>query len=175
MDLVQQVFIEYKKNHHDIAPHHEPILKEIMAKHHNAMVSEAPVWKKLHSKYIIGHIDLILADKNTLYIADLKDDETDMLKSLPQIMSYGILSRKLFFKELSDFNNFKLKLIVFTRNEIWEFDVDSLEKGIIEFIKYANSVRNNRLETMSDPRGDLQEEVEKIVSFLQLYQDISDN
>lgn len=169
LDLVRQAFIDFKNSHHNIVPRHGYILKEIMLKHRNAMASEVPILKKIHNEFIVGNIDLILANNYTIYIADLKDNETDMLKSLPQIMSYGVLSKKLFFKNESDFNYCDLKLIVFSRNEIWEFQIDSLKQKIVEFIEYANSIRDNRLMTISDPRRDLQKEIEKVVAFLRIF------
>ena len=58
---------------------------------------------------------------DTLFIADLKADETDIIKSLPQITSYGINQKKLIFGKIKDIGSIEVKCIVFTKDELWEF------------------------------------------------------
>ncbi len=167
LKLVQQVDKKYRKENHGLKSPHKPILKKIMIKHPNAMASEVPVWKDLDgSEYCVGSIDLILVNKNTLIIADLKDNETDMIKSLPQIVCYGIMLRELIFDTLSGFRAFDLKCICFSRNKVWEFEPVSLMQEIIDFIIKANELRETDLMSKSFadglPRTNLLEDLQKI-------------
>lgn len=77
----------------------------------------------------------------SFFIADLKDDETDIIKSLAQIMSYGINQKRLIFNKSPDFNAINFKCIIFTKDELWVFEPSSLKHYINKFIKYANKVR----------------------------------
>jgi len=173
LDLVREVYDEFR-NKRLGRPWHEPILKNIMIKLPNAMVCENPVWKRIESNlYCIGHIDLNLVNNNTLFIADLKDDETDVIKSLLQILSYGLMQKRLIFKKPSDFNAFNLKCILFTKDEVWEFDPEILKSEFIDFIKYVNSLREKNLKSLPFSKGlkrtDLLEDIEKVVGFPQRY------
>ncbi len=138
------------------------------------MACEIPVWKRIQGTlYCVGHIDLNIVNNNTLFIADLKDDETDVIKSLLQIFSYGLMQKRLIFKNSSDFNAFDLKCIIFTKDEVWEFDPEVLKSEFIDFIKYANSLREKNLKSLPFSKGlqrtDLLDDIEKVVLFLQKF------
>ena len=140
----------------------------------NALASEVPVWKKLITgEYYVGHIDLNLINNNTLIIADLKDDDTDIIKSLIQIMSYGINQKHNMFEKIPDFNAIDFKCLAFTKDELWVFDPELFKLDCIKFIKYANSVRTRNLKSLPFSKGltrtDLLEDIEKVVGFLQRY------
>ncbi len=182
LNLVRQIFTDFRIKYRGITPPHPPILKRIMIKLPSAKASEIPVWSMLKgNEYCVGHIDLFLADevisrntlRSTLYIADLKADETDIIRSLPQIVSYGVMLKNLIFKTSSDFKAFDLKCIMFTKDEVWEFEPDSLKYELINFIKYANSIRNIPLKSLSFSKGlsrtDLLKDIEKVVAFLQSF------
>ena len=171
LDLVREVYDEFR-NKGLGRPWHEPILKNIMIKLPNAMACENPVWERIENNlYCVGHIDLNLVNNNTLFIADLKDDETDVIKSLLQVLSYGLMQKRLVFKKPSDFNAFNLKCILFTKDEVWEFDPEILKSEFIDFIKYVNSLREKNLKSLPFSKGlqrtDLLEDIEKVVGFLQ--------
>lgn len=173
LDKVRKVYAEFRNNNLG-RPWHEPILKKIMMELPNALATEIPVWKKLkNSEYIVGHIDLNLVDDDTFFVADLKDDKTDILKSLIQIMSYGINQKQLIFNEVSNFNAIDFKCIVFTKNELCIFDPEYLKYDIIKFIEYANSFRTRNLKSLPFSSGlkrtDLLNDVKKVVFFLQKY------
>lgn len=91
-----------------------------------------------------------------------------MNKSLTQIISYGVMLKKLIFKTFSDFNSFDLKCIIFSKNTLWEFDPDLLKADIISFIEYTNSLRPKSDLLRSLPfikeiaRTDLLEDVKKV-------------
>jgi len=169
LDLVREVYDEFR-NKRLGRPWHEPILKNIMIKLPNAMACENPVWERIESNlYCVGHIDLNLVNNNTLFIADLKDDETDVIKSLLQVLSYGLMQKRLVFKKPSDFNAFNIKCILFTKDEVWEFDPEILKSEFIDFIKYVNSLREKNLKSLPFSKGlqrtDLLEDIEKVVGF----------
>jgi len=165
LDLVNQVYDEFDIDFFGVEPNHIPILKKIMIRHPNSILTEVPTWKELYNNlYAVGLIDLILVIDDSLIIADLKKDDNDMIKSLPQIMAYTLMFENIIFKNCTNFNAFNLKCIVFTRNKIWEFELKSLKTHIIKFIKYYNSIRENRLMTLSRPiRRDLQKDIETIL------------
>ncbi len=171
--MVHHVYDEFRNSHLG-RPWHEPILKRIMANLPNALASEIPVWKKLIDvEYYVGHIDLNLIANDTFFIADLKVDGTDIIKSLGQIMSYGINQKRLIFNKISDSNAINFKCIAFTKEELWVFDPESLKLDIIKFIKYANIVRTRNLKSLPFSKGlkrtDLLEDIEKVVGFLQRF------
>jgi len=179
LDLVRQVYDEFR-NKHLGRPWHEPILKKIMVNLPNAMACEIPVWKRIKGTlYCVGHIDLNLVYNNTLFVADLKDDEIDVIKSLLQIFSYGLMQKRRIFKKPSDINYFDLKCVVFTKDELWEFDPEFLKSELIDFIKYTNSLRENNLKSLPFSKGlkrtDLLEDIEKVVGFLQTFVNEEEN
>lgn len=140
----------------------------------NALASEIPVWKRLKDgKYYNGHIDMNLIENNTFFVADLKNNKTDIIKSLIQVMSYGINQKCLILRKDSDYNVIDFKCIVFTKDELWVFDPESLKHDIIKFIEYANSIRTRNLKSLPFSKGlkrtDLLEDIEKVVGFLQRY------
>ena len=137
-----------------------------------AMASEIPVWKKLKSgNYYVGHVDLNLIDEETFFVADLKDDEVDIIKSLIQITSYGINQKRLIFSERKNIDPIMFKCIAFTKNELWVFNPETLRHDIIKFTRYANSLREKNLKSLPfskrEKRTDLLEDIEKTVFFLQ--------
>jgi len=173
LDIVRQVYAEFLKKNLG-RPWHEPILKKIMVNLPTAMASEVPVWKKLNNvEFYVGHIDLNLTDNDTFFIADLKDDEIDIIKSLAQITSYGINQKRLIFNKNPNSNAINFKCIAFTKEELWVFDPESLKHDIIKFIKYANSVRTRNLKSLPFSKGltrtDLLEDFEKVVAFFQRF------
>jgi len=173
LDIVRQVYDEFLKNNLG-RPWHEPILQKIMVNLSNAMASEVPVWNKLkNGKYYVGHIDLNLINDDTFFIADLKDDEIDIIKSLSQITSYGINQKRLIFNKINDIDAIKFKCIAFTKDELWVFDPEGLKYDIIKFIKYTNSIRSRNLKSLPYSNGlkrtDLLEDIEKVVAIFQRY------
>jgi hypothetical protein len=179
LDIVNQVFRNFQIKKLG-RPWHEPVLKKIMVEFPNALASEIPVWKRLkNGKYYVGHTDLNLFNGDILFIADLKADETDIIKSLPQITSYGINQKKLIFGKIKDITSIKVKCIVFTKDELWVFNPEFLRDDIIEFIKYANSLRKSNLKSLPYSKGlqrtDLLDDMQKVVFFLQKYIDEEEN
>ncbi len=173
LDIVRQVYDTYR-NKNLGRPWHEPILKKIMVNLPNALASEIPVWKKLNRvEYYVGHVDLNLVDNDTFFVADLKDDETDIIKSLIQITSYGINQKHIFFNKIPDFNAIDFKCIAFTKDELWVFDPESLKHDIIRFIKYANNIRTRNLKSLPFSKGlkrtDLLEDIEKVMNFFEKF------
>ena len=86
-------FITYYNNKFSSIPHHTPILREILSIQHESFSIETPVWLYLSNRqeYLTGHIDLNLTSKNIIYVSDYKSSITDMIRSLPQVSTYGLL------------------------------------------------------------------------------------
>jgi hypothetical protein len=106
-----------------------------------------------------------------LFIADLKANETDIIKILPEINSYGINQKKLIFGEIEDIGSIEVKCIVFTKDELWVFNPEFLRNDIIKFIRYANSLRDSDLKSLPFSKGlkrtNLLDDMQKVVFFLQ--------
>ncbi len=118
-----------------------------MIEHSNAIVSELPVWKSVTNGLCIGHIDLCLIHCDTFYISDLKYNKSDAIRSLAQIIAYGMMIRDIISK-MFDLNSFKLKCLIFTKDDLWIFDPLSLRNKVIDFIKFANSIRKRNLKSL---------------------------
>ncbi len=108
-----------------------------------------------------------------MFIADLKANETDIIKILPEINSYGINQKKLIFGEIEDIGSIEVKCIVFTKDELWVFNPEFLRDDIIKFIRYANSLRDSDLKSLPFSKGlertKLLDDMQKVVFFLQKF------
>lgn len=178
LDIVHHVYDEFLKKKLG-RPWHEPILKKIMFEFPYAIASEVPVWKELkNGKFYVGHVDLNLIKDDVFYVADLKIDEVDIIKSLAQITSYGINQKRLVFNKMNKIDPIEIRCIAFTKDEIWVFNPESLRQDIIQFIKYANSLREENLKSLPFSKGlkrtDLLDDIEKVVFFIQKFIDNDD-
>jgi hypothetical protein len=115
-ELADKVYTNFKEEKIDHKPGHEPILKYILIKNQNAIAVEIPIWKS--QPKITGHMDLILLEGDTIYIADYKP-EGKFLHSLPQVAFYGLLLRKKFRSK-------NIRCIQFSKEECWEYDPEIL-------------------------------------------------
>ena len=166
LDITRKVYAEFSTRRLG-RPWHEPILQRIMTDLQNALSSEIPVWKSLvNGQYYVGHVDLNLFSGNILFVVDLKEDEVDILKSLPQIVTYGVVQKDLLLKKTSNLGAIDFKCIIFTKEELWVFDPEVLQKDIIEFVMHANNMRRRNLKCLPYSKGssrtDLLEDLEKI-------------
>lgn len=63
--------------------------------------------------------------------------------------------------------------MIFTKDDIYEFELDDIKQEIIDFIKYANFIRENPLQSLPFSKGlnrtNLLEDFKKVVAFLEIY------
>ncbi len=114
-----------------------------------------------NNDYLTGHIDLFFVFKdNTLIVADLKPKcDSQILASIPQIMAYGIMIRKILSK-YGNIKAFKTLCIGFCKNSAWSFDPEQIKGEIIKFLKYEKrwSKREKTIESYKN--------ISKLVSIL---------
>jgi hypothetical protein len=120
---VQKVVEHYKINRIGKKPDHPPILAYIITNDNNTIAIESPVWKLIEnsSLFNIGHIDIILFINGSLIIADYKQDENEIYRSLPQLTAYGILLKD----RLEDYGvhlNNSLLCIGFSKDMAYSFN-----------------------------------------------------
>lgn len=158
---VQDVLNYYNKNKLG-KPIHEPILSNILLNNPNTIAIEITVWFHVRNSlnHFIGHIDLILFQNDTLIIADYKQDENEIFRSIPQICAYGIIIREM-LKEYGDISNVKICCVGFSNKVAWVFNPDILKKEILIFIQNVNSKRNIPLLT-KDKNMDLFDAMQKL-------------
>ncbi len=151
---VQKVFEHYKKNRIGKKPDHPPILTYIITNDNNTIAIESPVWKPIEnsSLFNIGHIDIILFINGFLIIADYKQDENEIYRSLPQLTAYGILLKD----RLEDYGvhiNNSLLCIGFSKDMAYSFNPEDLYPKLLEFVKITNSNRNSYLLSRKIPKN----------------------
>ncbi|TFF87155.1 MAG: hypothetical protein EU550_03825 [Promethearchaeota archaeon] len=110
----KKVYESYKKNSIPSKPGHDPVLKNILIKNENAVAIEVPIWKKKNNNFLTGHIDLIQIENNLIKIIDYKP-EGNFLYSLPQVATYGLISKEILGLDA-------IKCISFNKNEAWQYD-----------------------------------------------------
>jgi len=131
-----------------ISPRHPQILNFLLNKYNKAIGIEVPVWVPILNSlnlFYIGDIDFIFISYNNgnyiVNICDYKNDENEIIRSLPQINSYGILFKKC----LSTYGipkNTKIKCIGFCGDISYEFDPFVFRSDLIETIEKINEERN---------------------------------
>ena len=124
-ELADKVFTNFESEKLDKKPGHEPILKYILIKNPHAIAVEIPIWKS--QPKITGHIDLILIDEDTIYIADYKP-EGKFLHSLPQVAFYGLLLKKKFRIE-------NIRCMQFSKEECWEYNPEILRSVLPNYLE----------------------------------------
>ena len=124
--FVNDVFETYKNSEIRKKPGHEPILKNILIKDENAVAIEIPIWKKIKTDYVTGHIDLIQIENGLVKVIDYKP-EGNFLLSLPQVATYG-----LFIKSM--FNLHDIKCISFNKKGAWEYDPHILLSDVKDYL-----------------------------------------
>ncbi len=83
---------------------------------------EVPTWMKLkNNDYCTGHIDLLAIMSNTLIIADFKQNYSEMVKSITQVIAYA----KMLKEQLK--LNCKIMCALFTKKESISFYLDVIE------------------------------------------------
>lgn len=151
---VQKVFEHYKKNRIGKKPDHPPILAYIITNDYNTIAIESPVWKPIENSNLfnIGHIDIILFINGSLIIADYKQDENEIYRSLPQLTAYGILLKD----RLEDYGvhiNNNLLCIGFSKDMAYSFNPEDLYPKLLQFVKFTNSNRNSCLLSRKIPKN----------------------
>ncbi|KKM79292.1 hypothetical protein LCGC14_1351360 [marine sediment metagenome] len=155
-------FITYYNNKFSSIPHHTPILREILSIQHESFSIETPVWLYLSNRqeYLTGHIDLNLTSKNIIYVSDYKSSITDMIRSLPQVSTYGLLLGNNLNNTNNSFN-FKINCVTFSKDLAYSYNPNILNKEILDFVKLMNKKRNNRL--MDRSGNDLEDLIKEII------------
>jgi hypothetical protein len=120
-------------------PKHDPVLSALIL-NKNIIGIEVPVWKIGAINYT-GHVDLLAVLGNNLVIADYKPTETEVLRSIPQILAYAYM-----IKQRLGLKSFKNVLCVgFTKDVAWSFNPSILEAEVIDFINHINTTRKSPL------------------------------
>jgi len=118
---------------------HEPLLSYILNKEKYAIAKEIFIWKPIqnnkNASFLTGHIDILLIKDNKICVVDYKPDEKNLLRSIPQIASYGLI-----LSEILDLEVNKIRCISFNRNEAWEYCPSILLDNIN---KVAESLKKN--------------------------------
>ncbi|GAG62360.1 unnamed protein product, partial [marine sediment metagenome] len=136
-NYARRVYDNYKENHINKKPGHEPILKNILIKDKDSVAIEVPIWKKVkNNSYVTGHIDLIQVDNNHIKVIDYKP-EGKFLISLPQVAVYGLLARTLL-------NIKNLKCISFNKDKAWEYS-PNLILELISKSQYSKFITGKEL------------------------------
>jgi len=115
---------------------HAPLLNYIFINYEKVLAKEVLVWisvvvPKSKSSFLTGHIDLLLFDGNTLYVADYKPEsekERGFIVSIPQVASYGLILNSLI-------SNLSIKCISFNENYAWEYNPSILLDIFSEIVK----------------------------------------
>ena len=136
--IAKDVYHEYN-NKFGTFPNHDPILTSLLRRGKNIIGIEIPVWKTLtNHSYYTGHIDVLAVIDGTLVVADYKPDETEIIKSLPQICAYAYMLKQRL--GLIDFN--KIMCVGFSKDVVWSFHPQILERELLNFITEMNAKRN---------------------------------
>lgn len=115
---------------------HQAVLRKIMENSKYAIASELVVWTKKGSKLLKGHIDLVLAIGDTIFVCDYKPLQTPYITSrisdnfinvIPQVSSYGLLLKK-------NFNIKKLYCVIFNEKGVWIYEPDSILNKVNNFM-----------------------------------------
>ncbi len=151
---VQKVFEYYKKNRIGKKPDHPPILAYVITNDNNTIAIESPVWKPIENSNLfnIGHIDIILFINGYLIIADYKQDEDEIYRSLPQLTAYGILLKN----RLEDYGvhiNNNLLCVGFSKDMAYSFNPEDLYPKLLQFVNITNSNRNSCLLSRKIPKN----------------------
>jgi len=125
-NYANNVYENFRINEIGKKPGHEPILKNILIKDSNSVAIEIPIWKKIDSKVVTGHIDLIQIENNLVKVIDYKPEGKFMI-SLPQVATYGLLIKSMF-------NLHKIKCVSFNKKEAWEYDPDILLSDVKSYL-----------------------------------------
>ncbi len=122
----EDVFNNYKKNKINKKPGHDAILKNILIRDAESIAIEVPIWRRINSNYVTGHIDLIQVNEKSIKIIDYKP-EGHFIYSLPQVASYGIIFKSIFM--IKD-----LACISFNMKEAWEYRPEIVLKDIKNYL-----------------------------------------
>lgn len=144
--LVQHKINNYISKYH-ISPRHPQILNFLLNNYNKAIGIEVPIWVPISNSsniFYIGHIDFIFIsfDKNNLIvnICDYKNNELEIIRSLPQITTYGILFRKC-SSTYGLPNNINIRCIGFCNDIAYEFDPFIYKLDLINTIEEINKDR----------------------------------
>ena len=152
--FVQNIYKNYKKMKMGKIPDHNPILNSILMNCQSAIGIEIPVWKPIENSHLhyIGHIDLLLHQGDKLIIADYKQNEGEIYRSLPQLVAYGILlNNRLEDYGVHIYNN--LLCIAFSKDMAYSFNPEELYPKLLKFVKNTNSNRNSYLLSRKIPKN----------------------
>ncbi len=151
----------YNKKYYSI-PNHTPILRNILKNQLYSYSIETPVWLYLSNRkeYLTGHIDLTLTKENIIFVSDYKTSKEEMIRSLPQISTYGLLLKHNLLGINNSFN-FEIKCITFSKDLAFIYNPNILQSEILNFIKLMNEKRENRL--MDKFGNDLEEIIKDII------------
>ena len=137
-ETTSRVYTEHN-NKFGTNPKHDPVLSALIS-NKSVIGIEVPVWKIGAINYT-GHVDLLAVLGNTVVIADYKPTESEVLRSIPQILAYAYM-----IKQRLGLEGFKNVLCVgFTKDVAWSFNPSILEVEVIDFINYANTTRKSPL------------------------------
>ncbi len=150
---VQKVFEYYKRNRIGKRPDHPPILAYIIKNNNNTIAIESPVWKPIENSdlFNIGHIDIILFINGYLIIADYKQNEDKIYRSLPQLTTYGILLKDRLEDYYVPINN-NILCIGFSKDLAYSFNPEDLYPKLLQFVKFMNSQRISSLKSRKIPK-----------------------
>lgn len=119
---------------------HEPIQVKAMLKMEEVFAVEIPIWyNKVKGKEVTGHIDFLGIENNKLIIIEYKPDNTQVIKSIAQVIVYAYLLSKTLEIDID-----KIECINFSPDLIYSFKPEII-KDIISFIDKQNSKRENNL------------------------------
>lgn len=129
----------------DKNPGHDPVLDKILRLNQNALAIEVPIWTVsqedlasnnmqlntfscVSKESFTGHIDLLLFDETdgSLVVADYKP-ENQLLKSLPQVATYGLVMKRLLRFP-------KVKCVSFSKDKAWVYDPEIIRTQIPNYL-----------------------------------------
>ncbi len=147
---VRDLFENYRVEKIGYNPEHDSVLSYILDKNKNALAVEIPVWKSIRNsmEYFIGHVDLLLIDKNNVIIADYKQDKTEIFKAIPQIMAYAIMFNER-IRSLGYLEAVNISCIGFCRDIAYEFNPYIIIHEIPEFLDYEKLFSNRQSDLMN--------------------------
>jgi len=125
-----------------VYPNHSNVLNFLFMNNTNLVSLETLVWKRMSYKnnYMTGHIDALIIDDNCLKICDLKRNKYEIIRYLPQLITYAKLLRNYLKKYVVPLN-ISISCIGLSPDMVYEFDPFIAETKVITCITNLNRLR----------------------------------
>ncbi len=117
-------------------PYHPPILNYFLENHQYSVAIEVPVWRKVKNLdiYFTGHIDLLAFHNNTIIIMDLKQNQRQVINSIPQVMVYGLMMKERLI-DLNSKLDYNITCALLTKDISMIFDPSLIFNHVLEYTK----------------------------------------